>query len=431
MDITIVQANLDRNRTAIDLLFQNTYERKTDIALISEPCKSKIRTTWFTDTNKDATIIIINPKLKAKNEETNCKGFVWIEVGNTIIYSCYVSPNIDIKEYETYLQDLGTSISKHNNKKVVIGGDFNSKSYVWGPNTEDKRGRILLEWMAQLDLTIQNTGNNPTFVRGKANSVIDLTLTTAKASHCVKNWRTSDEINLSPHTNIYYTVSAEIKDNEPTKTMPETHRGWKVDVDKLTEFGKKAGKLLKECRDISVANLMDAIKSAADGTFKRKKQTGRRQVYWWNSEIAAQRRKSLEAKRKMTRINGNVRATEDERGEVHNEYKREKKKLTKCIEQAKRQAWKDLCKEVDNNVWGDAYKIVTRKVRGTHHNPPGGEKQAEIAKQLFPNDRVEKRTILTTGENIPPFTAEELRDAANKIKNKKAPGPDLVLPEMT
>lgn len=51
-------------------------------------------------------------------------------------------------EFQQYLATLEINI-RNQMKEYIIGGDFNSKSTVWGFRTTDKRGEYLLEWIAQ------------------------------------------------------------------------------------------------------------------------------------------------------------------------------------------------------------------------------------------------------------------------------------------
>ncbi|KAK9737757.1 Endonuclease-reverse transcriptase [Popillia japonica] len=47
---------------------------------------------------------------------------------------------------------------KSGKKEVVIAGDINAKSQLWGSPTIDKKGEHWSEWIAALNLIVQNTG---------------------------------------------------------------------------------------------------------------------------------------------------------------------------------------------------------------------------------------------------------------------------------
>jgi hypothetical protein len=79
------------------------------------------------------------------------------------------------------------------------------------------------------------------------------------------------------------------------------------------------------------------------------------------------------------------------------EYKRARKELRAAICKAKEESWAKLIEEVDNEPWGNGYKIAVGKLK-----------------------RI---------ENVEPFTEEELQTAAQKLRSGKAPGPDGIPPE--
>ena len=62
---------------------------------------------------------------------------------------------------------------------MLVAGDFNAKSPLWGyPITNDLRGSLLEDWMAERCMVCHNCGNTSTFLQGAQKSHIDLTLST-------------------------------------------------------------------------------------------------------------------------------------------------------------------------------------------------------------------------------------------------------------
>lgn len=74
---------------------------------------------------------------------------------------------------------------------MLIGGDFNAKSPMWGETKTDNREEKINEWTAEMDLVILNEGTEPTFVRGEAASIIDLTIVNQQVARMVKKTRKS------------------------------------------------------------------------------------------------------------------------------------------------------------------------------------------------------------------------------------------------
>ncbi|EFN75156.1 hypothetical protein EAI_03652, partial [Harpegnathos saltator] len=76
---------------------------------------------------------------------------------------------------------------------VIVAGDFNAKSEVWGSRRGDRRGEETVDWAAGLGLHILNEGDKSTFVGQQGESIIDLTWATPAAMGRVQTWRVADE----------------------------------------------------------------------------------------------------------------------------------------------------------------------------------------------------------------------------------------------
>lgn len=60
--------------------------------------------------------------------------------------------------------------------EVVITGDFNAKSPLWGDELHDWRRQLMEEMVASVDLAVANLRDKSTFIR--ENAILDLTLCT-------------------------------------------------------------------------------------------------------------------------------------------------------------------------------------------------------------------------------------------------------------
>lgn len=108
-------------------------------------------------------------------------------------------------------------------------------------------------------------------------------------------------------------------------------------------------------------------------------------------------------------------------------YKEKKAALRKEIIKSKAMAWKNLLQEVENDPWGKAYKIATKKISA--RTPLSVNETNQAIKKLFPQKQKVTWNIPVT-RNIEPFTVNELKTAASKLRGKKAPGPDGVPSEV-
>lgn len=86
---------------------------------------------------------------------------------------------------------------------VLVAGDFNAKSALWGSLRPDRRSEVFTEWAAELGLCIMNTGTRSTCVRPQGESIVDLTWADPSAACLIRDWRVvTDTESLSDHRYI-------------------------------------------------------------------------------------------------------------------------------------------------------------------------------------------------------------------------------------
>lgn len=80
--------------------------------------------------------------------------------------------------------------------------------------------------------------------------------------------------------------------------------------------------------------------------------------YWWNKEVDNQRIMVLRKGTILTRLTArNVPVPEVENAALH-EYKVAKKELRASINRSKRECWKNLLQDTENDLFGEDYKII-------------------------------------------------------------------------
>lgn len=186
---------------------------------------------------------------------------------------------------------------------------------------------------------------------------------------------------------------------------------------------------VRPCVNISPDVYTNMVKQVLIKTFKPKTvgKFAHKPVYWWSSDIAELRRACLGRRRALTRSN----KIKEERENLKRIYKEAKAALTKAIQNAKRQAWNNLCDEVEENVWGDGFKIVTKKFGKIQPNLLTNEEEYKQATKLFPQHKNETwKRIPVKDTDFTPFTDLELVEALNTIKCEKAEGPAGISPEV-
>lgn len=180
--IRFLQVYLNHCKVAQDLLMQMEKEQKTTISLVSEPYRVPNNANWVACTNGTAAI-------HWNGENSPFTGIlmkqgrfsVAMRWGTMIVIFCYISPNVNDNVYEEFLDELDDCLlDLDQNSEFVLGGDFNSKSPLWGCPYSDSRGDRLSRWCASKDIVLINEGNQPTCIRHQGTSIVDITWCSAK-----------------------------------------------------------------------------------------------------------------------------------------------------------------------------------------------------------------------------------------------------------
>lgn len=135
--------------------------------------------------------------------------------------------------------------------------------------------------------------------------------------------------------------------------------------------------------------------------------------YWWNDQIAEVKRKCIGLRRIFTR---NRRHAENftDLNDKWDEYKSERAKLKSEIRRSKRERWKNLCQELDKDVWGEGYKIVHRNLKQGNQFELTREKKIAAVNLLFPT-RQPNMTAQRFPVKYTEFSLGVLKQATNKL----------------
>lgn len=109
-------------------------------------------------------------------------------------------------------------------------------------------------------------------------------------------------------------------------------------------------------------------------------------------------------------------------------FKKKRSDLKKAIKSSKTSCFKELCEKVDENPWGDAYKVVMKKIKGGKgQTPTCPTLLKDVVQTLFPAQTPGGRRPQAgkpEGMEAPTVTDEEVVQAAERFGNDKAPGLD-------
>ncbi|XP_074035249.1 uncharacterized protein [Leptinotarsa decemlineata] len=306
MQLKILQVNVDRRRNAHHLIQRVVLEEEIDIVLVQEPNKTIVSkdTKWIVGKSQNTAIWCKNKACGITGHETG-NGFVNITFKDWSIYNCYISPDVEQRTYEKCV-DRVMQHARQGGKEAIFAGDFNAKSTLWNSTTTDRRGEYLADWVQALNLTVENKGNIPTFVRGAQNSIIDITLSTQKMASKVTDWRVSTEESMSLHRHIFFKVQTVGKNRRK-----EGFVKCRIDKELLIDTSQLMGDNISTLQELNTA-LHDAQKAATSWGAREER---REEPVWWNDTRQSQPQGKVQftqegadtGEKKTARSNRNIR----------------------------------------------------------------------------------------------------------------------------
>ncbi|XP_066261184.1 uncharacterized protein [Euwallacea similis] len=259
------QLNFNRCSAAHDLMEKLVEEEGIDFVLGCEPNLGKGRKE-ICDDNCDSFLGI-----RGKQAVMECfqgKGFVGIELKTMIIISCYYSPNGTMEAYEEML-DAMTERIRGSRKEVLVGGDLNAKTPVFGLLASNRRGIMLEGWMATNRLVAINRGPVPTFSTSRGNSVIDVTMGTEAIAREVGFWKVEVEREmLSDHRAIIFEVGGSIASMEKGKV---TRQRWRFTKGAMERFCEEIPDMFSGAEMRTAERLMGEITKKCEAHFGSQK----------------------------------------------------------------------------------------------------------------------------------------------------------------
>nr|XP_034838764.1 uncharacterized protein LOC117994898 [Maniola hyperantus] len=433
-------ANQSAEKAKEDLFLQSLAEWSVALAVVAEPYKVPSHPRWFGSVGDTVAIY-----WGGRQGDPSCSilekgsGYVAVEWGHLAVLGCYISPNSGLAAYEAYLDELAACIRRCLPRPLIVLGDFNAHSRVWGDKRDDHRGDIIQEWAAELDLRLLNQGSTSTCVRWQGESIVDLTWATPSASRMVSGWRVAEEVvTLSDHRHIVFVVSTGTSDNIARQNSSQSQR-WslkKLNRDLLVAaacvaaWPERSQEVLPDPEGEAVW-FRETMTGICNTSMPKCRQTKNQAVYWWSEDIAQLRRICLRSRRQYTRARRRRRSTAEATAVAYSAYREATKTLQVAIANAKARSWRELLEGLDRDPWGRPYKIVLGKLRPWV--PPLTETLdpdcvERIVDVLFPRAQNSSSTTMELLE----VWSEELNVSKEELKRvirrlaagNTAPGPD-------
>jgi hypothetical protein len=179
------------------------------MAIVAEPYFVPSTSKWVGATDDSAAILVAatrtSPSFTIKERGP---GYVAVQWGRMVVVSTYFSPNRRRMEFLAHLTALEGVVRRAAPHPVIVAGDLNAKSRLWGCPRTDVRGRDVESWVLSLGLHVMNRGTTPTCVRWQGTSIVDVTFATTSLANRIGDWRVEEEVETqSDHQYIRFGVS--------------------------------------------------------------------------------------------------------------------------------------------------------------------------------------------------------------------------------
>ncbi|XP_035232105.1 uncharacterized protein LOC118203913 [Stegodyphus dumicola] len=307
-NIKALQINLARSHVATAQLKTCIFEYDL-IFIIQEPyCINDKPSGFPTQTHfspnehpKTATVVV-NPRLTVLNTyASSTLNVITLKIENRTItiFNCYSQPITDLTDL-TNLLNLAERYFDDQHDLLLLG-DLNAKSELWGSPFEDPRGRTLREFLTMHRLVVENDPDGPpTYNCTRGKSWIDITASRSISSTSfIHNWKVMDCITLSDHCYISFEITYQHSSSTQRVKYKLTQMDWLLLKAKIGHFfGSMESYLPKDTVDLNqlIIKWTQKIQEYCDlATHAKGKyvKTQHKGVPWWTPELSILRKRIL------------------------------------------------------------------------------------------------------------------------------------------
>jgi hypothetical protein len=446
--IQFLQANINHCAIAQDLLCQSMAEWNIGMAIVAEPYFVPPTSRWVGSTDGLAAILVaVGRSAPPFTVKERGPGYVVVQWGRMVVVSTYFSPNRSRVEFLAHLTALEGVVRRAVPLPVLIGGDLNAKSRLWGSPRTDARGGDVGSWALSLGLHIINRGSTPTCVRWQGTSIVDVTFATPSLANQIEDWRVEEDVETqSDHQYILFSVST-ASPGAPIQAGPTVSAFPKWALTKLRPELAEEAALVRSWSDVPyhlagdangmAENFADDLRVVCRAAMPRAHACPRKgQVYWWTQELTELRIASRRARRSYLRCRRRARSTPDEEALCRQVFTEAQKALRKSICRAKEEARERFIALLDRDPWGRPYRMVRQKFKNDAPHTSTMERGLldSVLRSLFPDPGLFQPPRMVNPQAapmpqvlVPPVSDAEFDAARDRLRCKKtAPGPDGV-----
>ena len=167
----IIQADINHSASAQDLLLQAMAVLGLGVAVVAEPYRILQNNCVG---NQTGTVMLLRAGTAASpaiNIIDSGQGYVAAAWGKVTVVGLYASPNAPISSLQRILDRIRNCVVSLKNQDVLLLGNFNAKSTLWGSPRTNTRSEAVVEWAAELDPRLLNEGQEQEYLRPLAGGV--------------------------------------------------------------------------------------------------------------------------------------------------------------------------------------------------------------------------------------------------------------------
>ncbi|KAI2655937.1 RNA-directed DNA polymerase from mobile element jockey [Labeo rohita] len=335
---------------------------------------------------------------------------------------------------------------------IVLCGDFNAHSSLWGGGKTDVNGLIIEQLLDEFDLVCINDGRSTRIdVHTGKSSALDLTLVSKEVAG-ICEWKLWEDSTMgSDHFPVLcklYVRKDEREEGREDKWIFNKAMWGKFEY--LCEVASSEIDLSQDIDEIDVKFKEVVLRVANLCIPKSKGKMNRKPVPWWTEECG----KSIKVRNKafkMLKNNLNFQRLI--------EYKKAQAQVRKVVKKAKRDSWREYCNKIGRttplgDVWGmirkmrgirkdwqypvlksgetiavtngEKAEIIAKalvEIHSSNNLSEAGKRGREVTRDAYPEALIRKESTEDAMDS--PFTLSEMKRAIDKAK-VTAPGKDQI-----
>lgn len=274
------------------------------------------------------------------------------------LVSIYVSPSHQSNQSNQTLKSRLSKLLDEIKSPVLLMGDFNGHSTLWGSNSNDPRGLLLEQFIDESGLTLLNNGS-PTRISPSSgeSSALDLSI----CSHTLTSqlsWSVHDDCCSSDHLPIVISLNR-------TPPITSCRPRWKYELADWTNYQNEVFTHFTSNPPSNTNDFINCLFEIAKHHIPRTSGSpGRKSVPWWNPDV----RSAIKLRRKKLRALQRMAKGDRKDSVTHSEFKAARNAARATISQAKKESWDKFVSSISpentsKELWDKVHRLNGSKSR--------------------------------------------------------------------